>query len=139
VADSIGEAYLGDFARHQLEAARRDPRVDRSRGAMVADFFAAMEEAERWREMTTWGLDELAEAVEQEERRLRVCRDDSDLTPEQRRSLQAAWERIVVVKRRTLSAHWWLTTWRCHVAFGSPCGSGSRRSPRVTSLSQASV
>jgi hypothetical protein len=93
VADSIGEAYLGDFARHQLEAARSDPRVDRSRGAMVADFFAAMEEAERWREMTTWGLHELAEAVEQEERRLRVCRDDSDLTPEQRRSLQAAWER----------------------------------------------
>jgi hypothetical protein len=25
-------------------------------------------------------------------------------------------------KRRTLSAHWWLTTWRCHVAFVSPCG-----------------
>jgi hypothetical protein len=44
-----------------------------------------------------------------------------------------------VAKTRTSSAHWWLTTWRCHVAFVSPCGSGPRRSPRVTSLSQSSV
>ena len=43
-----------------------------------------------------------------------------------------------VTKRRTLSAHSWPTTWRSHVAFLSPCCSGSRRSPRVTSLSQAS-
>src|SRR5256885_5099234 len=44
-----------------------------------------------------------------------------------------------VAKRRMLFAHWWLTTWRDHVAFVSPCGSGSRRSPRVTSISRASV
>jgi hypothetical protein len=94
----IGEAYVGEFARHQLDVTRRDPRVDRLRGAMVADFFAAMEEAERWREMTTWGLRELAQAVEQEERRCGVSRDDPHLSPEHRRSLQNAWERAEMAR-----------------------------------------
>jgi hypothetical protein len=98
VAGNIGEEHLGDFARHQLEVARHDPRVDRPRGAMVADFFAAMEEAERWREMTTWGLRELSNAVETEEQRLGVGCDDAGLLDDQRRLLQSAWERAAMAK-----------------------------------------
>src|SRR5581483_11247701 len=98
MSDLIGEARLGEFARHQLEVARRDPRVGRSRGAMVADFFDAMEEAERWREMTTWGLRELANAVEQEEARLGVSQNDAGMTPDQQRRLQAAWERAAMAQ-----------------------------------------
>jgi hypothetical protein len=98
VTDSIGEKHLGTFARHQIEVARRDPRGDRGRGAMVADFFAAMEEAERWREMTTWGLRELEQAVAHEEARLGVSRIDPDLSPENREILQNAWERAEMAR-----------------------------------------
>lgn len=42
-------------------------------------------------------------------------------------------------KRRTPSARWPLSTWRCRAADVCPCGSGPRRSRLVTSPSQASV
>lgn len=109
--EPIGEAHLGEFARHQLDVARRDPRVDRSRGAMVADFFLALEEAERWREMTTWGLVELAGAVEQEETRLGVGRSDPGLTDPQRRRLQAAWERAEMARAETANEYPHVHAW----------------------------
>jgi len=65
---------------------------------MVADFFAAMEEAERWREMTSWGLRELEQAVEREEARLHVSRNDAGLSPENREILQNAWERAEMAR-----------------------------------------
>jgi hypothetical protein len=98
VTDRIGWEHLGTFARHQIEVARRDPRVERGRGAMVADFFAAMEEAERWREVTTWGLRELEQAVAHEEARLGLSRTDPDLSPENREILQNAWERAEMAR-----------------------------------------
>lgn len=91
---SIGEENVGKFARSQLEAARRDPRLDRRNGrAMMADFRDAMEEAERVRTLSLLGLHELTEALNREEARLGVQRDSSTLTGEQARSLQKAWER----------------------------------------------
>lgn len=35
------------------EEARNDPRLERRRGSMIADFNLALEEAERMRELTT--------------------------------------------------------------------------------------
>jgi hypothetical protein len=64
MSTEIGEQQLGDFARSQFAAARRDPRLERSRGAIVADFKVAMEEAERVRTLGIWGLHELALTVD---------------------------------------------------------------------------
>jgi hypothetical protein len=66
----VGEESAGEFARKQLEAARNDPRVRRDDGrAMMADFWDAMEEAERVRTLTQWGLHELTFALGREEER----------------------------------------------------------------------
>lgn len=90
----VGEESVGEFARTQLEAARRDPRLERQdRRAMIADFWNAMEEAERVRTLALLGLRELSQALEREEARLGVKRDSDALAPEQGRMLQAAWER----------------------------------------------
>lgn len=60
---------------------------------MVADFWLAMEEAERVRFLSILGLDELRHALEREEARLGVSRQDADLFDDVARTLQAAWER----------------------------------------------
>jgi hypothetical protein len=65
MASHIGEASLGAFARRQLDAARRDPRLDRTDNrAMVADFCDALEEAERVRTLGLMGLHELTLALQ---------------------------------------------------------------------------
>jgi len=94
MASRIGEASLGAFARRQLDAARRDPRLDRADNrAMVADFWDALEEAERVRTLGLMGLHELTLALEREEASLRVRHDADDLSASDARSLQAAYER----------------------------------------------
>jgi hypothetical protein len=90
----IGEEQAGEFARKQLEAARNDPRLSRDDGrAMMADFWDAMEEAERVRTLNQLGLEELTHALEREEERQGVRRDAEESSPVATRSLQAAWER----------------------------------------------
>jgi hypothetical protein len=90
----IGEEQAGEFARKQLEAARNDPRLSRDDGrAMMADFWDAMEEAERVRTLNQLGLEELTHALEREEDRQGVRRDAEESSPVATRSLQAAWER----------------------------------------------
>jgi hypothetical protein len=90
----VGPHGVGDFARRQLEAARRDPRLDRGDGrAMIADFWDAMEEAERVRTLSLMGLHELTNALELEEARLGVGRDADDLDTAAAATLQAAYER----------------------------------------------
>jgi hypothetical protein len=63
---TIGEEGLGDHAREQLDAARRDRRLDRGHGAMIDDFGLAVEEAERTRAMSRIGLVEVKAAYERE-------------------------------------------------------------------------
>jgi hypothetical protein len=63
---AIGEDGLGDYAREQLDAARRDPRLQRGHGAMVDDFRLALEEVERTRMMGQIGLEEIRNAYERE-------------------------------------------------------------------------
>lgn len=84
----IGEQNLGELARRQLDWARRDPRLEHGREAMVADFWAAIEEAERSRTVAILGLHELEGAYEREEQALGDDADDHAL-----RKLQAVWER----------------------------------------------
>jgi hypothetical protein len=93
VPEVVGEAGLGELARRQIEAARRDPRLEREDGAVVADFYDAIEEAERTRGLGILGLHELKLTLERKERELGVRHDDSNLTPQQASTLQAYWER----------------------------------------------
>jgi hypothetical protein len=89
----IGDEGLGDFARWQIETARHDPRLERGRGSMIADFREAMEEAERTRGLGVLGVHELAKTLERKERELGVSRADPDLSPDVSGTLQAYWER----------------------------------------------
>jgi hypothetical protein len=87
----VGEHNLGDFARWQLDAARRDPRLEHRRGAMVDDFGFAMEEAERVRFLSIAGLHELARIGEEASASTGPSGSTrSSTTPP---ALQAAWER----------------------------------------------
>lgn len=89
----VGEGGLGEYAREQIERHRRDPRLDRDRGAAIADFWDAVEEAERVLMLGILGLRELQYALERHERELGVQRTDRGLDFNTRASLQAAWER----------------------------------------------
>ncbi len=60
---------------------------------MIADFWDAMEEAERVRTLGLMGLHELTRAIEREEDRLGVRRDADDLDAADEATLQAAYER----------------------------------------------
>jgi hypothetical protein len=62
----IGEDGLGEYARGQLDAVRRDPRLKRGPGAMIDDFGLAVEEAERTRAMSQIGLQEIRHAYVRE-------------------------------------------------------------------------
>ena len=59
---------------------------------MVADFWDAMEEAERVRTLSLMGLQELTSALEREEARLGVRRDADNLEAAAAATLQAAYE-----------------------------------------------
>jgi hypothetical protein len=88
----FGEENLGELARSQLEAARRDPRLERGRGAMIADFNAALEEAEQARTFSITGLHELRAAYEREQER-RAAGSEGESAPGKSREMQALWER----------------------------------------------
>jgi hypothetical protein len=72
---------------------------------MVADFWQAMEEAERVRFLNVVGLHELQHALEREEARLGRSRDDDNLSDEDARSLQAAWERAEMARIEIENGH----------------------------------
>ena len=101
----IGEQRLNEFARAELEAARRDPRIDRERGAMVADFWSAFEEAERARSFGIAGLHELQQALERTEAGLGISRDDQGLDRRAVAELQVAWERAEMARAEIEAGH----------------------------------
>jgi hypothetical protein len=72
---------------------------------MVADFWLAMEEAERARTLSLWGLRELQRSLEREEQRLGMSRDDPHLPEDARRVLQAAWERSEIARIEISNGH----------------------------------
>jgi hypothetical protein len=101
----IGEQNLGAFAREQLDAARRDPRLGMGRGAMVADFWAAIEEAERVRTLGVWGLYELQQTLKREKQRLAAAPNDPTGPIDPSGELQALWERAELARAELASGH----------------------------------
>lgn len=57
---------MGEYAREQIVAARRDPRLERGHEGMVADFGDAVEEVERVRMMSVIGLNEIRRSYARE-------------------------------------------------------------------------
>jgi hypothetical protein len=98
MGSTIGEDGLCEYARYQIETARRDPRLDRERGASAADFKIALEEIERIRALAIGGIHELSHALDREEARLGVTRGTPDLRPDVVANLQAAWERTEMAR-----------------------------------------
>jgi hypothetical protein len=101
----IGEARLGALAKRQIDAARNDPRLSCGQEAIVANYWDAVEEAERHRRLSVWGVHELADSLEGEEVRLGVRHDAPDLTESQAASLQAAWERAELARAEIENEH----------------------------------
>lgn len=62
----IGEESLGEYAQEQLDAVRRDRRLERGHGSMIDDFGLAIEEAERTRAMSQIGLQGIRHAYDRE-------------------------------------------------------------------------
>lgn len=89
----VGDEGLGALARDQLARARKDPRLERNQTAAVADFWDAIEEAERVRTLGILGLHELLHTLDRHERELGVRHTDPGLDANARRTLQAMWER----------------------------------------------
>jgi hypothetical protein len=81
------------LAEKELADARRDPRLAHGREAMIADWWAAMNAAERARRLGSWGLHELTGALEREEQRLGYHYGADDAPADVAAALQAAWER----------------------------------------------
>jgi hypothetical protein len=102
---AIGDEHLGEFAREQMDSSRRDPRLERGSGAMIGDCQQAFEEAERVRELGVWGLFELRDSLEREEQRFGVSRGDETLSADDRRRLQAAWERAEMARIEIAKEH----------------------------------
>jgi hypothetical protein len=71
---------------------------------MVADFWAAIAEAERNHFLGVLGLHELLGALEREEQRLDVSHDE-DIPADVARSLQAAWERAEMARVEIANGH----------------------------------
>jgi hypothetical protein len=82
----------------QLADARRDPRLDHGKEAVIADWWAAMGAAERVRTLADWGLQELLDSEAHEKQRLD---EDShiDLAGRDRQaSIQAARQRAELAR-----------------------------------------
>ncbi len=97
----IGEESLGGYAREQLEAARRDPRLGRGHGAMIADFWAAVEEVERTRMMGILGLHELRRFYECEKKDF----DASGGDQQREHEVQIFWQRAELARAEIENGH----------------------------------
>ena len=97
----IGEENVGAYAREQLEAARRDPRLGRGHGAMIADFWAALEEVERVRMTAIIGLHEIRRFYEREKAEFDRAGGDQNREHE----VQAYWERAELARAEQENGH----------------------------------
>jgi hypothetical protein len=105
VSGPIGFEQLSVDEHRGLAELSDDPRLRRARGSLIDDFRLAMDEAERMRELGTWGLYELTRSLEREEHRRGVRHDDSTLSGNDRAAVQAAWERAELAKIEAANEH----------------------------------
>jgi hypothetical protein len=90
----IGEEGLSGYARDQLQAARRDRRLERGRGAMIDDFGLAVEEVERTRMMNIIGLQEIREMYKRE----RAVFDANGGDKQREADVQVFWQRAELAR-----------------------------------------
>ena len=81
------------LAEQEMTEAKHDPRLDRGREAMVADWRTAMRAAERTWKLGIWGLHELTMSLEREELARGFSRGQADAPADVAAALNAAWER----------------------------------------------
>lgn len=81
------------LSQRQIENAQRDPRLSHGREAVVADWWAAMEAAERARTLSSWGLEALLESVENVKRSAGERPSEADITAAEERVALAHAER----------------------------------------------
>ncbi len=91
---TVGEDSLGDYAREQLDAIRRDRRLERGHGAMIDDFGLAVEEAERTRAIGRIGLHEIRAAYERE----RAALDAEGIDARREQDVQVFWVRAEMAR-----------------------------------------
>jgi hypothetical protein len=91
---AIGEDGLRGYAREQLEAARRDPRLERGHGAMIGDFGLAVEEVERTRMLNVIGLEEIRRAYERE----KADFDANGGNDQREHEVQVFWQRAEMAR-----------------------------------------
>ena len=63
------QSHAESLTDRQLADARRDPRLDQGKEAVIADWWAAMGAAERVRTLADWGLQELLDSEAHEKQR----------------------------------------------------------------------
>jgi hypothetical protein len=81
------------LAEQELSEAKHDPRLDRGREAMIADWRTATQAAERARKLGIWGLHELTMSLQREELALGFRRGQPDAPADVAAALDAASER----------------------------------------------
>lgn len=82
-----------DDVHPDIAAARRDPRLEHGRDAMIADWWAVLAAAERARRLAEWGLIELEQSLKREEARTGYMLGDLSAPGDVRAELEAAHER----------------------------------------------
>lgn len=107
MASQCGPEHLGDLAREQLEAMRRDPRLDRSEAAVVANFYNSLWEIHSNLMIAKRGARRLTDEVATI-RRERV-RDESERLGRDA-ELQAAWEAAKMAEAAIETDFPWLHT-----------------------------
>ncbi len=89
----------------ELQAAKRDPRLDRPRGATIGDFHDYLAEAERVRRLHIWSLHEMRQALVREGTRLEAGRSLPDLREDVAATLVAAAERAQLAEAEIANDH----------------------------------
>lgn len=87
----------------EIAAARRDPRLDHGRNAIIADWWAALAAAERARRLAEWGLDEVKKSLEREELSAGFKYADPNAPADIKRELSAARARAALAEAESLN------------------------------------
>jgi hypothetical protein len=94
----VSEDQPESLAGRELAAARRDPRLTHGRGAVVADWWAAMGAAERTRKLADWGIQELIDSEAHERHRLQGEGQTNHDDPRRIAAINAARERAELAR-----------------------------------------
>src|SRR5271165_6319142 len=92
------QSHPESLTDRQLADARRDPRLDHGKEAVIADWWAAMGAAERVRTLADWGLQELLDSEAHEKRRLNEGAHTHRAGRDRQASIEAARQRAELAR-----------------------------------------